>query len=248
MQTMIVQTKMDFKRAYLRNPRFIFFSLLMPIAFYLLFTKVMKQGGTNPAFDRQYMVSMATYSLILSNTFTLSTLLYNDTREGLLTLIDLSPTSRSTYYSAKLLNLGVINALTIFVIFMVAGISNQIHLAWSSWLLTAGWLWLASLPLCLIGISISFLKDENQIQLVSNLLAFPLAILGGLWWPTEIMPKTAQVIGKHLPIYPINHIGQALVDRQAAHWTEYGITLLWTGLLIVIVVYLNHHKRGAMPS
>lgn len=103
-------------------------------------------------------------------------------------------------------------------------------------------------PLCLIGISISFLKDENQIQLVSNLLAFPLAILGGLWWPTEIMPKTARVIGKHLPVYPINHIGQALIAHQPAHLGEYGITLLWAGLLLAIVVYLNHHKRGAMHA
>lgn len=34
MQTMMVQTKIDFKRAYWRNPRFVIFSLLMPIAFY----------------------------------------------------------------------------------------------------------------------------------------------------------------------------------------------------------------------
>lgn len=176
MQTMMVQTKIDFKRAYWRNPRFVIFSLLMPIAFYLLFTKVMRQSVMNAAFNRQYMVSMATYSLVLNNTFTLSTLLYNDARDGLVSLIDLSPASHRTYYGAKLLNLGLINALTIGVIFIVAGISNQIHLVWSSWLLTAGWLWFASIPLCLIGISISFLTDENQIQLVSSLLAFPLAI------------------------------------------------------------------------
>lgn len=189
MKTVMTQIKMDFKRAYLRNSRFAFFSLLMPIGFYLLFTKVMNQGLVSASFNLQYMVSMTTYSLILSNVFTLSTLLYNDMREGLLALIDLSPTSKATYYTAKLLNLGVINGLTIIVIFVVAALSNQLQLAWTTWLLTAGWLWLASLPLCLLGISISFLNDDNQIQLASNLLAFPLAILSGLWWPLAMMPK-----------------------------------------------------------
>ena len=111
----------------------------------------MNQGLASASFNLQYMVSMTTYSLILSNVFTLSTLLYNDMREGLLALINLSPTSKATYYTAKLLNLGVINGLTIIVIFVVAALSNRLQLAWTTWLLTAGWLWLASLPLCLLG-------------------------------------------------------------------------------------------------
>jgi len=245
MKTVMTQTKMDFKRAYLRNPRFAFFSLLIPIGFYLLFTKVMNQGLVSASFNLQYMVSMTTYSLILSNVFTLSTLLYNDMREGLLALINLSPTSKATYYTAKLLNLGVINGLTIIVIFVVAALSNQLQLAWTTWLLTAGWLWLASLPLCLLGISISFLNDDNQIQLAANLLAFPLAILSGLWWPLALMPKQVQVIGQHLPVYPINQIAQSIVLKKTVHFADYGVTLGWTVILVGLVVYLNHHQKGA---
>lgn len=80
MKTVMTQTKMDFKRAYLRNPRFAFFSLLMPIGFYLLFTKVMNQGLVSNVSIYSTWLAATTYSLILSNAFTLSTLLYNDMR------------------------------------------------------------------------------------------------------------------------------------------------------------------------
>jgi len=244
MQLLMVQSKLDFKRAYLRNPRFFIFSLLMPIGFYLLFTKVMMTGEMPASFAVQYMLSMTTYSLILSNVFTLSTLLADDQKEGVLDLIDLSPASRGYYYGAKLINIMLINGLSVLVIFITAAFSNQIVLDWTVWLQTAGWLWLASAPLCLIGLSISFLNDSNLIQLAANLISFPLAILSGLWWPISMLPKNVQWVGKHLPVYPINQIGQALGTGQSVAWGSYGVTMIWTLVLGGLVVYLSYHKRG----
>ena len=244
MALLVQQSKLDFKRAYLRNPRFFIFSLLLPIGFYLLFTKVMVSGELPVQFAVQYMLSMTTYSLILSNIFTLSTLLVDDQKAGLLALIDLSPASRFYYYGAKLINILCVNGLSIMVIFSTAAISNHLTLASSVWWQTGLWLWIASAPLCLIGLLISFLNDSNLVQLAANLISFPLAILSGLWWPITMLPKNVQWIGQRLPVYAINQIGQSLGTKQIVNWSLYGVTLIWTVILAGSVVYLNYHQRG----
>ena len=51
---MIKQVKFNFKRIILRNPSFLFFDILLPVMFYLLFTKVM--SSNDPGFERDYLV------------------------------------------------------------------------------------------------------------------------------------------------------------------------------------------------
>ena len=57
---MIKQVKFNFKRIILRNPSFLFFDILIPVMFYLLFTKVM--SSNDPSFERDYLVSMMIYA------------------------------------------------------------------------------------------------------------------------------------------------------------------------------------------
>ncbi|MDI4584234.1 hypothetical protein FCS82_04000 [Oenococcus sp. UCMA 14587] len=73
----------DFKRTLLRNFGGVFFSLIMPIGFYLLFTKVMNQSVSGKyliSFQKNYMVSMTIYSMVISMLFSFPSLLANDNR------------------------------------------------------------------------------------------------------------------------------------------------------------------------
>ena len=56
-----------------------------------------------------------------------------------------------------------------------------------------------SLPLILLGIAISLLKDSDTINAVTNLIVFPMAIAGGLWWPISLLPHWLQQKRKLLP-------------------------------------------------
>ncbi|MFT8502213.1 MAG: ABC transporter permease, partial [Lacticaseibacillus paracasei] len=57
MKTLLAQLAFDGKRLVVRNSSFIFFSLLMPAGFYLLYTKMMISGSATEIkyFNISYM-------------------------------------------------------------------------------------------------------------------------------------------------------------------------------------------------
>ncbi len=52
-----------------------------------------------------------------------------------------------------------------------------------------------------LGISmVSLGKDQHKMTTLTSLLVTPMLMLGGVFWPTEIMPETLQNIGKFIPV------------------------------------------------
>ncbi|OIL72404.1 multidrug ABC transporter permease [Oenococcus oeni] len=76
------------------------------------------------------------------------------------------------------------------------------------------WLLFASLPIALVGLMISMISNENNREVFSNLLAFPLIIVSGLWWPLDQMPIFLRWIGHFSPVYVLNIGGQRLSDGE----------------------------------
>ena len=58
---------------------------------------------------------------------------------------------------------------------------------------------LVSFPLVLLGILVSLVGSGNTVNVLCNLVVFPMAILSGLWWPLETMPDWMQHVGQLLP-------------------------------------------------
>lgn len=53
-----------------------------------------------------------------------------------------------------------------------------------------------------IGLALSMLvRSENQGTAFTQIIALGGAIIGGLWFPFEFMPKLAQTVGKLSPQY-----------------------------------------------
>lgn len=63
MKTFLAQLAFDGKRLVVRNVSFIFFSIIMPTGFYLLFTKIMASGSAAEIkqFNLTYMGQMIVY-------------------------------------------------------------------------------------------------------------------------------------------------------------------------------------------
>ena len=174
----------DFKRTLLRNFGSVFFSLIMPIGFYLLFTKVMNQGILGKyliSFQKNYMVSMTTYSMVISMLFSFSSLLANDNRVGIPVWLRITSKSKSFYYFAKLINILLQNIISIILVCFVAVKINHVLFSLREFIFMLFWLLFASLPIALVGLMISMISDENNREVFSNLLAFPLIIVSGLW-------------------------------------------------------------------
>lgn len=94
MKTFLAQLAFDGKRLVVRNVSFIFFSIIMPTGFYLLFTKIMASGSAAEIkqFNLTYMGQMIVYSVLIEAFFSIASILRRDREKGLTTFLRLSST------------------------------------------------------------------------------------------------------------------------------------------------------------
>lgn len=95
------------------------------------------------------------------------------------------------------------------------------------------WLLFASLPIALVGLMISMISNENNREVFSNLLAFPLVIVSGLWWPLDQMPIFLRWIGHFSPVYVLNIGGQRLSDGENIKIIWIVNLFIWFLLLLI---------------
>jgi len=70
-----------------------------------------------------------------------------------------------------------------------------------------------------------------------------MAIISGLWWPLEIMPKWLQNIGKLMPTYQLS-----IIDRAALKNTNVNISALinifaWFIILALLFLWVNKLQK-----
>lgn len=85
-----------------------------------------------------------------------------------------------------------------------------------------------ALALCVTGIGLAlslFVKSENQGVALVQIIALGGAVLGGLWFPIEMMPEFIQKIAQFLPQYWAQQGFQDVMLRDA-HLGDIGFNLL----------------------
>lgn len=238
MKNFFFQVSINFKRIIFRNLRFLVFSVLMPIGFYLLFTQVMTQGMSTvvlQTWNIDYLISMIVYSMLISSIFTVSNTLLDDHLRKFDLFIALSPISKAQYYLSLLVVFLSLNFLAAISLVVVAIIVNHIVINLTFLLILCLIAPLLSLPLFLLGIIVSLSGTGNVVNLLCNILVFPMAIFSGLWWPLTTMPTWMQKIGILLPTYHSAQLLKELIHRHYFHLENFGVLLLWGISLVALL-------------
>ncbi|WP_379945759.1 ABC transporter permease [Enterococcus devriesei] len=252
MKNFLFQLTINYKRIVLRNLRFLVFSIIMPIGFYLLFTQVMTQGipaDTSQTWNIDYLISMMIYSSLISSIITVSNTLLEDHNRKFDLYITLSPISKLRYYLSMITVFFSLNILSSFSLAVVAILINQVNIDTTYLVLICLVGPLLSLPPLFIGILISFVGSGNVINLISNLVVFSMAILSGLWWPLSIMPNWLQKVSVFLPTYHSAELLKEIIHQQHFHFAHLGVLLLWGILLFsVITELMTLQKKGELQT
>lgn len=244
------QLKFDSKRLVFRNFSFVFFSVLLPALFYILYTKVLIWGSATQvlAFAKTYLGSMIVYSFLISACFGLAQLLKSDYDHKYLVWLLLMPRGLIPYYFSITLIMISINVFSLGFLglcaFIVHGISFTLH----QWLLLLGVLMITQLPSLILGYAMSFIKRRETLSILSNLIVFPLAVISGLWWPIEALPKWLQPIGQIMPTYYANQWFNCVMFKQplAGHYLLGILVWIIIGLILVGGVRLIIKRRGVI--
>lgn len=218
----------------LRNRRFVFFALAMPVLFYLLFTHLNTVSEADrAAWSRYFMASMATYSAMLAAVSMGSARLATERSSGWVRQLRATPMPANGYLTAKLLAAMAV-ALPSVLLLAALGATNGVRLSAAEWLSFILLVWLGTIPFAALGILLGYVLDKDSAQGASTILLLLLAFAGGLWTPIEILPHGVQVVAKVLPTYRQAELGWNAVGGQAPSGTGVAVLAGWTLVFAVL--------------
>lgn len=108
MRAFLMQCKMEILRTF-RNKLFIFFSLLMPVMFYYIFTNVIQVPQNGNEWKAHYLISMTSFSIIGTALFSFGVRLSEERQKGWAQLLRITPLPEGAYISAKIVSQTVVN-------------------------------------------------------------------------------------------------------------------------------------------
>jgi ABC-2 type transport system permease protein len=106
------------------------------------------------------------------------------------------------------------------------------------WLASLGLMWLALVPLTLLGVVLGLWVKAEAVQGCTTLLLLVLAMLGGLWFPTSVMPVTMQYLALGLPSYWLAELGR--------YPFLVGVRFPWSGVLVLLAWSAGLTTLGAL--
>lgn len=240
MNGLYMQCKVEVIRI-LRNPYYVFWSLCMPIVFYVVFTRIFNTDVPDQeVWQAHFLMSITAFSVMGSAIMTLGIRLVEERVQGWSMFMKVTPISEHAYFFAKMVGQTMIHIFSIIVIFIAGAWINGVSLTPIEWLMCGVWILFGSSPFLAIGTLVGTMKRVETAGGVSNMIYLVLAVLGGLMMPLEIMPNIIQTIAKWIPSY---HFGNGAWQIVRGEWPNLINFLAIIGYLFLFVLISNYIRR-----
>jgi ABC-2 type transport system permease protein len=201
-------------RRVARNRQFLFFTVLLPAAFTVFFTKVF--AGTSGQVSQEQagatMVAMMAYGAIgaaLGATIRLSF----DRASGWLRQLRVTPVLQTSVVAVDVV-VGMLLTLPPLVVVALTGrFVNGVRLLPGEWAALIGVLWLGSAVFVALGLLLGWALEEKAAGGAIGIVGTVLAALGGLWVPVALFPGGLRALAHVLPSYWYAELGRDVVAR-----------------------------------
>lgn len=217
----------------LRNRRTLVFTVVMPVALFLLVglpTKnvpltatPIKDGGLSVA--AYILISMAVYGAMVASTSAGGAVAV-ERATGWSRQLRLTPLQPVAYIAIKVVSSLVLGLIAVVATF-AAGVATGITMPMQAWILSGLVAWIGSLVFTALGLFIGYLvPSENVMQFLGPILAI-LALFGGLFAPLSQFPQVIQDIARWTPVYGLGEIARAPLTGEAFDWAAVANIVLW---------------------
>ncbi|MFQ1000811.1 ABC transporter permease [Modestobacter sp. SSW1-42] len=201
-----------------RNRQYVFFTIVLPALFTVLFTQVFgaqaTAGGARTDHGRLYMVSMMGYGAIgaaLGATIRLAF----DRSQGWLRQLRVLPVPPGTALAVDVAVGALLVLPSLVVVALVGRFVNGVELGLVTWLALVGVMWAGTVVFVALGIGLGTALDSQAAGAAMGVLGTALAALGGLWWPVEILPSGLVALAHAMPSYWYAQLGRDVVAGSA---------------------------------
>ena len=218
-------------RRRLRNRRSVIFSIVLPVAFFLMFTttdySAMPYGNGNVVANM--MIGMALYGALMTTTGA-GAAVSTERASGWSRQLRLTPLKPIAYITAKAIVGMLISVLAIGAVYAF-GPYRHAQMPASAWITSALIIWLGSLVFVAFGQFIGYvLPSDNAMQVVGPLMAL-LAFLGGMFIP--LTPgSTMDRIGSFTPMYGLHNLALWPMGAESFSWWWVVNVLTWLAVFL----------------
>jgi ABC-2 type transport system permease protein len=224
----------------IRNRRFVFFSVIMPVALFYVFASTVGDDVTvgNTSWPTYYLMSMTVYGVIGASLTTFAQRISRERVQGWTRLLRITPLPSWSYVLSKVVAQGVINVAIVLFVFIVGGLGKHIDLPASVWVESGLWIWIGGFAFMALGTLIGAMRNPDAVQVLALIVYMSLSILGGLWFPTSSMSGFMQEIAKITPTYRLGQGAWNLIAGETLDWAGIGILAAYAIVFILLSAYI----------
>jgi ABC-2 type transport system permease protein len=245
LRSMTAQCKAEIMRT-LRNKRFVFFSLVMPVMFYFIFTSTVgdntKIGGTD--WKAYYLMSMTVFGVVGASLNTMAIRFATERKQGWVRLIKITPLPSWAYIFSKIAAQSILNLGTIIMMFLIGALVKGVELSVMEWISCGIWIWLGVIPFLALGTLLGTLRSPEVVQVVAQIVYMGMSVLGGLWMPISTMPQLMQDIAKWLPTYRFGQGAWNIVAGLPLEWAGIGILSAYVLISVLLSSYILKRQEA----
>lgn len=237
MNATLTLTKLDVLRV-VRNGRYLIFAIAMPAALYLIIGKQTTQAD-GVDFKAYYMLAMATYGAFAGALMNNSIRIATERKSGWTRQLRLTSLPGWGYVFAKVVTSLVTTIPSVLVVFAIGAFLNDVQMPAWKWVANALILWVVSMTFVSLAVAIGYRFDPETAQPAVMLVFFPMALLGGLWFPlgTGVLQK----IGKWFPTYQAHKLGTDILATGTVSATSIAVVAGW-GLLFALLAVFSYRS------
>lgn len=231
-----------------KNFAFVIFAVGMPLLLYVVFSQTFA-GGADPdsrLASAMIMISMAAYGS-LGAAMSGGSQLAMERRSGWFRQLSVTALAPRDFLLAKAAVIMVLVLPSLVLVFAAGYVIGGIQLPLTTWLVSLALMWVALVPLAILGIVIGLWVKAEVVGGVTTLVLLLLAMLGGLWVPVDLMPSAAQTLAHAMPSYWLAELGRwPVLPDTPFPWAGVVVLLGWTvGLTVLGAVGFRRAAAGS---
>ncbi|HSZ20382.1 MAG TPA: ABC transporter permease [Candidatus Acidoferrum sp.] len=198
-------------RLAMRNRAFLFFSLIMPLAFLFGYAELFRRFGPEAV---PYLLAMVLALTVMGSFWGLSVQLVTFREQGILRRFRVTPVGASAMLGSSLISNYLLTLPTIAIefyisrsVFHMAGLGNVLSVFI---LVTIGTVTFASLGLIVASVT----NTMQETQIINQIIWFVFLFISGATIPFPMLPAMVQKVAVFLPAtYLVSGLQRAMIDH-----------------------------------
>jgi ABC-2 type transport system permease protein len=241
---------LEIRRMY-RDRRFVFFTIALPVAFYLLWSNIFTKSGdvdTDTGLNAKtyLLVSMSAFGALGASLTTTGARLAAERGTGWLRQLQVTPLRPWAVIVGKLLASMCLALPAVICVGIVAAVTQHVHLSPGEWAALVGVMWVGTLPFAALGTLIGSLMSPDAAQPLTVACYMVLAILGGMWMSVSVLPKAMRTIAHWSPSNRFADLGWSVVAGHTPPASDALVLAGWTMVLGGLAVLA--YRRATVRS